>query len=86
MERSAVSSRVLTHALKALRRGPISGTAKAVRFVESDFFRSLLAPTPSAQFSFLSQILRTDTLVGVPSTSNPIRPDLLFEDLGSSSM
>lgn len=36
--------------------------------------------TVAAQFNFLSQTFLTDTFVGVPSTSKPIRPDLLFDD------
>src|ERR1017187_1860939 len=38
------------------------------------------------QFSFLIQILRTETLAGVPSSSIPILPDTLFDEAGSSSI
>ena len=38
------------------------------------------------QFSFLIQILRTETLAGVPSSSIPILPDWLLDEAGSSSI
>src|ERR1035438_9331055 len=42
--------------------------------------------TGRVQFSFLIQILRTETLAGVPSSSIPILPGRLLEEAGSSSI